>query len=398
MAKYIILLCTIFTICAQTNIEFSGQIRPRFEVDQKSFSNDVATSTFTSMRTRFNVKFSKDANLEAFIQFQDSRYWGSEGSVKTDLKNIDLHQAYFIIRDILNLPIDIQIGRMELLYGSERVISIVGWNYIGNSFDGIKLKLKLNTVDLDILALQENEALLAGDNNDKYIGGIFASAKLSDNYKVEPFILWDRDIKNSISRFTPGFFINGKIDNFSHDAELIYQTGNRNNSDYDAYLFSANIYYQFNLESKPTISAGIDYLSGDDNLTDNKLKSYSSLFGSGHKFHGGMDIFTNFPLHSKDLGLNDMHIKGSVNLSKISKLTLAIHQFNSVKDAILIDKSSSKSFGKEVDLVFDYNNSKAIAFQTGFSFFIPEDIFKDKLLFNRKDNAFWGFIMATINL
>jgi len=67
------------------------------------------------------------------------------------------------------------------------------------------------------------------------------------------------------------------------------------------------------MSMSPVLSAGVDYLSGDDGEDETKYKVFNTLYATNHKFYGFMDYFLNLPVHTYGKGLMDMH--GKLNLT-----------------------------------------------------------------------------------
>jgi hypothetical protein len=137
MKKSIIFLfftINLSLIIAQSNFDVSAEIRPRFQMDNKDFNSDLPSNNFTELRTRLGLKFSPTENIEGFVQIQDSRIYGTEPNTLTSTDNIDLHQAYFNVNKLFDLPFNLKLGRMELSYGPQRLIGAVGWHNVGQQF------------------------------------------------------------------------------------------------------------------------------------------------------------------------------------------------------------------------------------------------------------------------
>ncbi len=393
------ILLTVSGLSAQETLKFSAQIRPRFEIDNKDFKSSTRANTFTALRTRLGLLFLPTKNFYGFIQVQDSRIYGEETSTTTNMKNLDLHQAFFKVEEIFSLPLDLKIGRFESTYGSERFISVVGWNNVGRAFDGGILTVKSQSVAVDLFVAREFERSLVGDSTDQNIYALFADLKLLDSYKIEPFIILQRVQPISVlNRATIGFNVKGNLSKFSHEIDFGYQTGSfysgGRSQDISAYTFSISGNYNLEGELKPVIGAQIDIASGDDNPGDNNFKSYTSLYASGHKFFGYMDYFTNLPGDTYGLGLLDLI--GKIGIAPITdlKLNLHFHLFNSIKDYKLTTGSQSKSFGTELDFVASYKYNNNVTFEGGASIFSAGDIFKEK---RGKDTATWFYLMAIAN-
>ena len=92
-----IILLSSSLLIAQDNLKVNAQVRPRFQYDNKDFNSNTCANTFTELRSRLGVAYSPTTDLTGFVQIQDSRLFGSEASTLADSKNLDLHQAYFLI-------------------------------------------------------------------------------------------------------------------------------------------------------------------------------------------------------------------------------------------------------------------------------------------------------------
>ena len=157
---------------AQDNVDFSGQLRIRSHFDDRDFNSDKDGFTFTEMRTRVGAKFSPYSDLTAFFQIQDSRIFGTEPNTLTSTQNIDLHQAYFLAKNVFNVPLEIKAGRMEFNLGPQRLIGAVGWHNTGRSFDGGLATFRSKKADLHAFGFQVNETFNEGDSLDQSLGGV----------------------------------------------------------------------------------------------------------------------------------------------------------------------------------------------------------------------------------
>ncbi len=390
----------INAIFAQSNLDVSAEIRPRLQMNNKDFNSDLPSNNFTELRTRLGLKFSPIENIEGFVQIQDSRIYGTEPSTLASTDNIDLHQAFFNVNNLFDLPFNLKLGRMELSYGPQRLIGAVGWHNVGRSFDGGILQLNTEKINIDFFTAQTNENFEAGDTNDFNIIGAYGDLKMIDNYKMQPFVIAEIEKGTDLSRYTAGIYINGNLSGFSHELEGAYQLGSINdNIDIAAYMFAVNLNYSFSSPIKPEIGIGIDYLSGDDS-TYNKYNVFNTLYATNHKYYGFMDYFIDIPNSTYGLGLTDIHAKVAVSPTDKFKAALAFHMFSSSEDYIYTTSGSptvktSTSFGSEVDLTLIYSYNSAVKFQGGFSLFSPGDIFKQ---IKGEDMATWSYFMAIVNL
>lgn len=392
----------------------SVQVRHRFEVDARDFTNGTDPLTFSQLRTRVGLAYEGAENVSAFVQFQDSRLWGEEFSTLLDgaADRFDLHQGYLEVDKFFVDPLKLKLGRTEVNYGSQRLIGAVDWHNIGRAFDGIILTVSTTRFVPDFFYFAQVESLQVGDKGDLAIFGMNADIITSDRYQTQVYAIWQRNAPSSVlSRGTIGFFSKGKMGNFSHEAEAAYQFGTITPNeiygpffatdsvkvDVQAFMVTLNLWYHFNtVTAKPGVSLGVDFLSGmkAGEPAGSDFKSFDTLYATNHKFYGFMDFFLNIPVETGGLGLVDLHAKADATFrDNIAKL--AFHVFRSHEEFILVDNSTTRSFGSELDATFVHKYSKNLAFVLGASAFWPDDIFKET---RGTGTSWWAYVMTRVNV
>ena len=381
------------------NFKLTGQIRERTILNNADFSDNTAAFTYSELRSRLGVNFIPNSSLATFIQFQDVRVFGSEASTTDNSPNVDLFQAYGIVKNIFDLPVDWKFGRMQVKLANERLLGVSDWT-TGRSFDGTTLGIKTSDVNFNVYAFQTNEKLLAGDSLDSFFGGISADFKSIPNYEASVFILSEVKSKTSGNNTTTiGFFASGDHQRFHHGTEAAYQFGNikiaNRNFTVSSCMFAYNFDYSFDFYWKPKAGGGIDFIGGDKNPNDKKYQSFSTLYGTGHRFYGFMDYFKNIPAHTKNLGLVDLHLKFGIKPAEDFSVNLNLHKFLSDAEYTKQNSSKTKDFGFEADLFSNYRYDENLNLLIGLSTFSPGEIFKE---WKGKDNSLFGYFLATINL
>jgi hypothetical protein len=418
--SFLIILFTIFisNSFAQELDEWNlnGQIQLRSEVDGRDFSNDTHPLTFASLRTRLGVEKIFDKKLQFFIQFQDSRVFGEEGNPNTDLKNIDMHQGFVKLMKPFDWDINVQAGRFEVAYGTERFFGTSGWSYIGRSYDGVRLSVLPECWDLDVFALTLNEEVsyIGGPSSTLYpypqletpshsIYGFYKKNKLSDASKFDVVGYYEinrEDVTpdtNITSVFTFGGTYWGNYGNLSTTFEAAYQLGGRSGVDVGAYLLSLQGAFKSGIFS---FGLGADILSGNNPDTEDKNEAYLPTYGTGHKFFGYMDYF---PSNAAGLGTNDFYFKLLAN-PKESDFSFALdfHHFMTNQSVIVTSVTDptgmeESMLGQELDLTVKYNFIKNTTVSWGGSLFFPGELMK--LIYDpREDTAFWTYVMITSSL
>jgi len=377
----------------------SGQIRQRFEINGKDFNSDTKMSSFNLLRSRLNVAFQPSDDVTGFIQFQDSRTFGEETGTLGDgnADNLDLHQGYVAIANLFGKPVDLKLGRMEVNFGPQRLVGAVGWHNIGRSFDGAIFKVHAGEHSIDLFNLKEDEVYPQGDSLDKEVLGVYADLAISPRYTIQPFLIWQR--QPGLDRKTLGFYVHGKLGAFHHETEGAYQLGSQGANDISAFMVGLNIGYTLSdLPMSPDITVGVDYLSGDDDLSDETNKVFNTLYATNHKYYGFMDYFLDIPAHTYGAGLTDMHAKVSIQPLERTKLNAALHIFRASQAVTRPYSVASQDFFKEVDLTLIHTYNSKVSFVAGASVALPGELYKDCPCNSYgSDAATWAYLMTVVN-
>jgi hypothetical protein len=385
--------------------KFSGQVQLRTELDGRDFSNKTFPLTFSTIRTRFGVEKFVSEKVLFFAQLQDSRSLG-QGTPTSFLSNVDLHQGYIKLINPFDWDLEVQAGRFQMVYGTERFFGASNWSHIARSFDGVRFALLPKKFDLDLFALTINDTQApvpnafpgaynypAKDVPSFSLYGFYKKSDLTEKSKLDVFGYYEvdrKDVKpdtNAINRFTIGTSYFGNYGNFSTIVEAAYQLGKISGADLSAYLISVSGSYKAGIS---TFTGGADIISGNDPKTPSKINAFNVGYGTNHKFYGYMDYFL---ASSGGLGLNDFYVKADIKPDN-SKFNFAIdlHHFMSNQKAL----SGKSTFGQEIDLTVVYRFVPGTSITWGGSVFLPGELMK-AIFAPREDVAFWSFVMITAN-
>lgn len=428
MKKLIPIILTIFILSVNNFAQeldgwkLNGQIQLRTEVDGRDFSNDTHPLTFASLRTRLGVEKTFEEKVQLFVQFQDSRVFGEEPNTLTPIDNIDLHQGYVKLMKPFDWDVNVQAGRFEVAYGTERFFGAVGWHYVGRSFDGVRFTLLPEQWKLDLFALtiKESNSYIANATPGNYpypqvptpatsIYGFWKNTELNQTSKFDLFGFFEIDREdaaekpdtNKLELFTAGGTYWGNYGDLSTIFEGAYQFGSKSGNDLSAYLLSLQLFYKTGITK---LGLGGDILSGTDpESTTSDINVFHASYGTNHKFYGYMDYFINIPNNTYQLGLNDIY--ASANFSPDgSKFNFdaALHLFMSNQSINIItpenpDGSDENIFGQELDLTIKYAFTKNTNLVWGGSLFFPGQLFKT-VYDPREDTAYWTYLMITASL
>ncbi len=390
MRMFLIFLLAVSTLLsAQSTWKLNGQIRYRAEVDNRDFNSNTGLNNFNLLRSRLGATFTGTDSIRGFVQIQDSRRFGEETSTLGDgsADNLDLHQAFVEVRRFFDLPLDLKIGRMEVAFGSERLIGAVGWSNIGRSFDGLMLNLHAGKNRVAVFGFQEVESRLLQNSGDRHILGINGYIKTIPNIDFQPIVVWQRSSPSStINRITTGFYLKGTASNLRYEVDAALQNGSVGGNDFQAMMAALSAIYTVDNANKPFVGVGLDYLSGNDG---EDRQAFDTMYGTNHKFYGYMDYFLNIPVNSFGLGLVDLHAQVGIKAQPNTTLKFIFHQFSGAEET----PGGDSSFGQEFDLILQHKYNSQIGIVAGWAFFAPGDVFEG---LGRNDTSNWGFVMMSV--
>jgi hypothetical protein len=411
----VLTIAMTLTTAAETEIDFSGQIRVRPEIDGRSFAPDAKTLQYTYLRTRAALKALIDDNTDVYIQIQDSRSFGdltlndepSSGTLN-NTQNVDLHQGYIAVRRMFLDGLGMKAGRFEFNLGNQRVFGAVGWSNVGRSWDGVQFWYESDDVTFLPFWLKRIEVNADDGNRDFDIYGANVTIKQAD---LEILGVYEHNgdgttiggkFVNYLDRFSAGIYFARDFNPADLTVNAVLQTGNIVNGsteaerDISAFLLTAEVGYAFEDSPVSRVAVGVDYASGDDDLSDDDWKAYDNLYYTGHKFRGYMDYFVSYDLlpHIQYSGLVDIMGRLAMDPAPDWSLTLDAHYFRTAADYYIPGSllETSKSVGMEADLTVLTKAVAGVSLQGGASvFFASDDLTGDP----DSDPGFWLYGMVT---
>lgn len=392
-------------------LTFSGQVRARAETTNiEAYSTPLKRRGYdlTTLRTRLGVGIETNQKVNGFIQLQDSRNWGSEASVTANSANLDLHQGYADILDLFAQPLDLRVGRQELQYGDQRLVSPLDWSNVGRAWDGARLRLRGTSFTVDLFETVVKEVNTAKRNG--HFWGAYASCKAVPKHEFDAF-LFGRDQRDgtftnehgtlgNLSDRTLGARVKGTPDRFDYTAEADWQFGRKAGQRVRAWATAVTGGYTFEHSLKPRVGLEYDFASGDSNPSDNKVSTFDPLYPFGHAYQGYQDIFS---------WKNGHDFKGSVSVDPKPDWRVQAdyhwfrlhHAFDAWYDATgaaIVARSTTggpgKDVGQELDLHVKGKFREVVTLWFGYSRFFAGSYVKATTTRGDRD---WGFFQAAFN-
>jgi hypothetical protein len=320
---------------------------------------------------------------------------------------LDLHQLFF---DVRIRSLNLRMGRQELYYGSQRLISVREGPNSRQSFDAMKIMYQKNTLSADAFYGYYVKNRF-GNFNDKIdsntkLFGFYTSIKgIKYLNNIEAYFLNIQKLKSTYNTFsgqenrnTVGSRIWGTHANWNYDIEGAYQFGNFDTKSIKAWTFSINNSFTYLINKRiQKIGFKTEYISGDKIKNDGSIETFNPLFPRGAYFGLAaligpsnlidMHPFLEFQLTQKwNFYVDyDMFWRATKND--------AIYQPNG---AVLFESSNStsKKIGNQLGASFEYTFNKYLNFTLEGTWFNSGSFMKD--VSNGKDILFTASTLTLI--
>jgi len=340
VAIAVAILMLLGTIAQAADISFSGQFRPRMNFDSDARDTTTNTTIFDT-RVRLNAKSKINEKTAIHLQFQSVGQWGvldadtsgtrvsvgGGGDQASDtLNEVGFHQAYVTYKGFAGQPVDMKIGRQEVVIGGHRLFGHTGWLQGAETKDAIRLTHAggNHTLGYTYIAARNLDAIGTSAEGSEHVHILTASTQGIMGGALEGIFVLTEDDDTGVSAwednqtwFTVGARQKGKISavgGLDYRVEFYHQFGDAgaianasgmtiagvsadgDSVDRDAQMFGLRLGKTFkNASWKPTVTLWYDHLSGtdDDDGNGGDWGTFDVHYDTGHKFYGFMDVFLN---------------------------------------------------------------------------------------------------------
>ena len=332
------LIMVAATVAQAADVTFSGQIRPRFNIDNDA-AQTTSPSEFLDTRVRLNAKANVNANTEVFIQLQSVGIWGGgtansgtrestgggvgagDAAEASDLLNdVGFHQAYLTLKNFANTSFDAKIGRQEIVLDGHRLFGSTGWTQGAETKDAIRLNHAAGNHSFNYSYIQGNEADGVANSNsgDESVHVLYANTQgILGGALSGIFTITNDDDTNTGGAddsqwYTIGARQKGKVAGLDYRVEFYHQFGDAGNIantcacgitgatvntgttvDRDAQMFGIRVGKTF--ANKLGVTLWYDMLTGvnDDDAAGGDFGQFDTMYDTGHKFYGFQDFYLN---------------------------------------------------------------------------------------------------------
>ncbi|WP_240348428.1 alginate export family protein [Longitalea arenae] len=286
---------------ANSYISYGGDLRYQyFYIQNEGWGEESEDNDgYILSRWLLHADLHASRHLRTFIQLQSSLANSRQAASAVDDNPLEVHQAfidYQVNPGGKNYMI-FRAGRQELLYGSQRLVSVREGPNNRQSFDGLRSIFHSGNFKADLFyshyVAARKDIFDDGFNKDTRFWGVYW---VQSNVPVLKNIdLYYLGLHKKTASFDAGsgkelrHSIGARVWNgkgaTGYDLETVYQFGKFSGRSISAWTASMNISHRFNsIKWKPEAGLKMELISGDKHAADSSLQTFNPLFPRGAYF------------------------------------------------------------------------------------------------------------------
>jgi hypothetical protein len=377
-------------------LELGGEERLRWQSENnRAFGNTLPRGNdFTLNRLRLHADLKSDTGWRAFVEAIDARIWGMERRpIAIDRNHADIRNA-FVEYEMGDTAV--RVGRTDLLYGAQRLISPLDWGNTRRTFEGVVLEQDMESYTIDAFVTKPvvvdfND--FDHDDDSLYFSGVYTTFDVDETTGLDAyglalnettsgkFFAGDTGRPGTRDVYTLGLRAWTKDADLDAETEFARQFGQRAGDTIRAYMFTARAGYTF-AESTwaPRVGFNYDYASGDDDPTDGTLGTFNQLFPLGHAYNGYLDLVGRQNIHDLEFDLtlqfdDRTTFKLAHHFFRLDERTDFLYNAGGAPVLQDVTGAAGRNVGTEWDLTLTRDTTDEIAFidriLVGYSYFDP---------------------------
>lgn len=380
-------------------LSLGGEFRFQMESEtNRAFgATEPANDTFQTYRFLMHADLKFRDLFRVFVQgieaFDEDRDLAPR---PTDENQWDLHQLFFDLRFLGEAsPWTVRVGRQELNYGNQRLVSPLDWSTVRRRFDGVKVFARGETWDVDVFFVKP--VLVQPKQRDRHdedfdLYGVYTTYRGIPRHGVDLYFFAVDDRGNRVnpngragdkSGYTLGSRFWGKSAGFDYEAEAAGQWGHWAGDTIEAWAVALDGGYTIDVVARPRLGAGFDWASGDRNPTDGSVQTFDQLFPLGHAFLGYLDLVGRQNITATNVNLSAWPVKEKVKGAIAWYWFWLAHERDALYAAngaiVRRDATgrSGKEVGSELDVTLQWKIDVHSTLLLGWSHFWDADFIQD---------------------
>jgi hypothetical protein len=395
-------------VCNDFTVSTGGALRFRY-IDERNRLRpplQAGSSNYDQWRLTPFLEMKYSDLITGYVQAIDAASFGNElPEVGIDENRSDLLQ-YYVDLNLLDSDdgssLHFRYGRQFLQYGSQHLISPLGWANTFRNFEGYRLYYSSNDWAIDGFAVQPVNA--AANNiyrprsrdiadQSRWFSGVYTTYKNAPGGTFDIYWLWLKEQEDRLDfidgdRHTFGFRYAGKkpcLDEddkayltFLWDFETATQFGEEDLAtglDQEISAGMVSLISGFKLDQatwSPTLQGILYWGSGDRDPNDGKSQTFNTLFPLGHAYWGQIDNFAgenliDYGVHLTVEPTDKFNFLAGWHWFEKAAREDAIYNIAGVPFGGFVPSESQ--LGNELDLVGTYQVNENLQLQAGYFWF-----------------------------
>jgi hypothetical protein len=287
---------------------FGGEARYRADSHQQPYFGLRGTDSNSYLQQRLQAYADvhvMDDQFRLFAQLQETRSWRKAIYSPNDQSDTEFQQLFVDWNLSLagGYKLTTRLGRQELVYGNQVLISDRDAPNLRFNLDGARLMLKTpGGYKIDAFALRPvTYGLKSFDDessDDIVFAGLYSTFNFSKPWNIDAYAL-DLETRNrSLAgvtgdevRYTAGTRIFGKADGYDWTWDIAGQFGHLGDATVHAWAVAGTSGYTFDGPWQPRLGLRTDIASGDSHRGDNRVGTFDPLYGK-NGYYGEASITT----------------------------------------------------------------------------------------------------------
>ena len=298
-------------------LDIGGEIRSRYHREQgiRGLGLTGRDDNFWLTRGRLYADYEVNKNVRLYGEYLYADSGGETFNNRPIEENRNEIQNLFVdlrLPELENGSINVRLGRQELFFGAQRLVSTLDWANTRISFQGARATYKRGKFSLDAFLVNplnrnaSNESQIDSANDNIVFYGSYATFKQSDGTILDFYLLGQENTQLNFNNQTIGSRIVGKTDRFLYEAEGGFQFGsNSDGTGHDAAFVTFGVGKELDYFcSKPKLWFWYDWASGgDESFVGRGDDSFDHQFPLAHKYLGFADLFSRRNINDANIQL-----------------------------------------------------------------------------------------------
>jgi hypothetical protein len=345
------------------------------------------------VRTRLYGDLWYGDRVRVYAEYIDAQIYSQDlPPLATDLNHSDLLNAFIDLKlgELDGHPVYGRVGRQELLYGSQRLVSPLDWVNDRRTFEGAKIFWHSDKLDVDgfwVRPVVNFAGRFDAADANRQFAGLWSAYRPAKGQEVDAYYLYlDSDLPVAFGRAPGGrggYDVNtfggrwsGDRDDVLWDFEGAYQFGDYSSRTVSAGMATAGLGYAFRkVATQPQFWAYFDYASGSrDPPGAGTFSTFNQLFPFGHYYLGYLDVVGRENIHDWNWQLSFYPAKWVTGLLQyhVFRLDQARDALYSPAPGYQVERSdptgrAGTDVGQELDVLATFQLDRHSSVQVGYS-------------------------------